>query len=227
MPIINMVYKKKKWWKPWANTIAYYPLESDTNDYSWNWHNLSNWTVPTFTTSWSLSYATWSAKAYSNGFAMATDKFTVCYRIKITNTSQTGKWTFSLTWDWSFWKEFWWLYGTNYNPKLNMYIECIAPNWQMYWINPTADTWYNFCLSYDRTASTPYCKVYVNWAYINWTTTSTVSWTNVQVNLFWVGTGTNSASANCSFSNFIIENRPRAAQEILDYYNITKWNYGL
>jgi hypothetical protein len=29
-------------WKPWANTLAYYPLETDTKDYSWNNRNLTN-----------------------------------------------------------------------------------------------------------------------------------------------------------------------------------------
>ena len=26
-------------WQPWVNTVAYYPLESDANDYSWNGYN--------------------------------------------------------------------------------------------------------------------------------------------------------------------------------------------
>ena len=34
------------WRKPWVNTIAYYKLETNANDFSWNWFNLSqSWTV--------------------------------------------------------------------------------------------------------------------------------------------------------------------------------------
>lgn len=55
MPIINMVYKKKKWWKPWANTIFYYNIDyTDDNstlyDKSGNWYDLTWNKTPTYTT---------------------------------------------------------------------------------------------------------------------------------------------------------------------------------
>lgn len=34
----------ESWWKPNANTLAYYPLDWSLNDESWNWLNLtSSW----------------------------------------------------------------------------------------------------------------------------------------------------------------------------------------
>lgn len=56
MPIINMVYKKKKWWKPWANTLLYLPLESNITDQSWNSRSTSATNV-SFTTVWWLASA--------------------------------------------------------------------------------------------------------------------------------------------------------------------------
>jgi len=58
MPIINMVYKKKKGWKPWANTIAYYPLKENSNDLSWNWNN---------GTDTNITYSDWKAVFNSSG----------------------------------------------------------------------------------------------------------------------------------------------------------------
>lgn len=34
-------FHKKLTWQPWANTVAYYPLEDDYNDHSWNNRNPS------------------------------------------------------------------------------------------------------------------------------------------------------------------------------------------
>ena len=44
MPIINIVYEEHKWWKPWANTIAYYKFDWNLNDSSGNNRNLSMYT---------------------------------------------------------------------------------------------------------------------------------------------------------------------------------------
>lgn len=33
------IYMWREWWTPWANTIAYYPLNGNALDYSWNWYN--------------------------------------------------------------------------------------------------------------------------------------------------------------------------------------------
>lgn len=41
---------RPSWWQPWTNTIAYYKLESDLNDYSGNEHNLTPASNVTFST---------------------------------------------------------------------------------------------------------------------------------------------------------------------------------
>lgn len=56
------------WWKPNANTIAYYPLEINTNDYSWNSRNATQvWSSITFTTStdgYKCANFTWDSNSY-------------------------------------------------------------------------------------------------------------------------------------------------------------------
>jgi hypothetical protein len=55
MTILNMVYYKvDSGWKPWANTIAYYPLETNGNEASWK--------------SWIDMITTWLS--FSGGFAI-------------------------------------------------------------------------------------------------------------------------------------------------------------
>lgn len=55
MSIFNMVYgKKQNEWKPWPNTIAYYPLVTDGKEWSWK--------------SWIDMTATWLS--FSDGFAV-------------------------------------------------------------------------------------------------------------------------------------------------------------
>ena len=42
----------EQWWQPWANTIAYYPLETDYNDHSWNHRDpIQIWSSVSLTTS--------------------------------------------------------------------------------------------------------------------------------------------------------------------------------
>jgi hypothetical protein len=58
MPIINMVYKKKKGWKPWANTVMYYPFKDDQLDKVWNSSLSVTWTKQSlwynFAKSWEM-----------------------------------------------------------------------------------------------------------------------------------------------------------------------------
>ena len=56
------VYIYKDWeWEPWSNTIAYYPLESNGNDFSWNSRNGTEYNMTYTTKDWILcAYFNWS-----------------------------------------------------------------------------------------------------------------------------------------------------------------------
>jgi hypothetical protein len=76
-------------WKPWANTIAYYPLEINTNDYSWNSRNATQvWSSVTFTTStdgYKCANFTWDTNSYIrygsqwSSLQFGTTDITVCF----------------------------------------------------------------------------------------------------------------------------------------------------
>jgi len=87
MPIINMVYKKKKGWKPWANTIAYYKFDWNLNDSSGNNHNFSgtNMTVTYWTLSWWAKYIHFPNWAWANTqswMPYSTSSYTINFWVK-------------------------------------------------------------------------------------------------------------------------------------------------
>ena len=59
---------------PWANTVGYYPLNTDFDDYSWNSRNLTN-TNATITTLGGVSCAYYWGNAYSTytGYSLIRD----------------------------------------------------------------------------------------------------------------------------------------------------------
>lgn len=220
MAIFNSVFGGELARKPWANTVAYYPLAWDTNDYSWNNHHLSNWTQPTFTTSWDLTYwvSSWSARPYTNSFSMTSTVQTVVFWIMIT-VSQTSRWIFNLRWDNSWAKEHWWIYWTNYNPALCFYPAFAA--WNYKGVTPDINKRYNVWAVFNVDDWTT--KVYVNWEY-KWVDSRWLAiWSNLVISLFW--SSNNNDNCNCAYSNFIVESWERTADKFTKYYNQTKWLY--
>lgn len=51
------------WWKPTSDVIAYYPLETDVNDYNWNYNLTNSWT--TFTTLNGVKCANFTSNVYA------------------------------------------------------------------------------------------------------------------------------------------------------------------
>lgn len=221
MPIINMVYKKKKWWKPWANTIAYYPLTSETtvNDMSGNWHNLTaswtqdfwvhwwvdsvsfNWTQ-TLTASWLLPWTATQELTINQRFYIVSIPSDVDGKIWWTEKSSNSayaKWT---TPEWM-WLNMW-------SSELYTWVQ---PIWKWVFSSQSIKDWYaNWTILWDG---------------INYSQTSTgaVNLNNIGTN-FTLGNSSN-RRLSCYVSNVIIENKARTAQEIANYYNLTKSNYGL
>ena len=211
------VYPK---WKPWANTIAYYKLESDANDYSWNSKNMSNsWVTFNeyswvncwyFNGSWYLSRS-WSLFTWSSDFTVSAwikpDWNWVSGKGRVIYTNGTASWTriFTMwlkpisTWNLMVW---WWSNDrdTSYIPAVNSWTHCVM-----------AHSWWTI-------------KVYCNWSLIY---TGSVSF-NISNNISSIWRQVNGSDYFYWYlSNIIIENNQRTAQEVADYYNQTKWNYGL
>ena len=209
-------------WKPWANTIAYYPLTDDFNDYSWNSYNLTNNSTQLTTLDWvkcvdmNNSYCTAS-------FAVTSLPYTiVCWNKAKTNWWNKAlaiQWQYSGSWGWS-WVMIWEWSGTNYiwvrygnatdqNGGISPYA--IDTNWHLYIV----------------TFNTDWCYVYADWQQV-WNpkqsltnsvlnTTPFRIWANYEWTVLWNG----------YMGITIIEDKVRTAQEISDYYNQTKSLYGI
>lgn len=202
------------WWQPWPNTLAYYKLEEDLNDYSWNNRNLSMW-------GWSYSYSTLTSgkkycvtnvNAYTSPLSMPFDKnaYTMSGWFYITTKSSNGAiyievvvWSqgrprFFITWSgdisWICWID-------------NTWVSRVS--WQWYYVVATHENW---------TA-----KCYVNGNLV-WTRSFTWSWTSWN---FYINPSNANYRAGWWVSEIIIENKTRTQQEISDYYDQTKWNYWL
>lgn len=214
MPIINMVYKKKKWWKPWANTIAYYPLTTDVNDYSWNGNNMTNnwivfWTYNGVKCAYlnNSSYATksWSLFTWNPTFTVS-----IWFNNIARNDGETPRAFGSSE-------------GTN---SFILWISNTRILYTWWWSNDrntgytiTANTWYNVVFAYSWWSGT----VYVNWASVySWTrsptiwNTSTLIWDNHTLTAKWYW----------YLSDAIFENKKWSADEVSKYYESTKSIYG-
>ena len=210
---------RPSWWQPWVNTIAYYPLTSTTttSDESGNWHTLYNNSVQFGTYNWvDCANCNWSAYLYrSESLFTWNQDFTVNFWFRRTG-SYSSNWNIMTV-------------GKRNNP--NCWISWIKPQtWTLYngWWSNDRDTWYlvpqdarlNIVYSYSNNN----ISIYVNWVsyYNGWVSygiktgyTAIWCWVNYENPVIW------------NFSNVIFENVWWIAQEVADYYNQTKANYGL
>ena len=214
------------WWQPGANTLCYYPLNWDLNDYSGNNRNLT-WSWVTYT-----SWGPWQVGVFENWwYAYYTNQslfnisYPFTYSFYVQADSIPTKNTMAIT-----------ICNANniasYDKSAGFALDSCTwynyyNNWYYYvrWWTPIANTWYHVVYTFDGSKQ----KLYLNW---------TLVWEN---NCSWSYTGFSNASImlahqhssggdlpfNGKLSNVIIEDRARTAQEVLDYYNQTKSLYGI
>lgn len=213
---------------PGENTVAYYPLNStDTlSDKSWNSYDLTNsWSVAFWIQQWvdCAWFTSWGSSSWSRWLYRTSDTII---------TPQSTDLTFHV-----------WLYKWSetmyYNPRIigryNSSIFTYASRSKIstadsttYGITPVEWAWFLFSCVYKYSDKT--WDYYLNGAYQNTQTNSTpASYSNA-----WIVLGTRDGlwtwywdKWSWWMSNIIIENKVRTAQEISNYYNSTKSNYGL
>lgn len=206
------------WWQPWANTIAYYPLTSETTttDKKWNYNLTNSWNITFGINQWvncaSFNY-NWNLTV-SNFYNLSQWDYTVSIR------------AYKLTQQWS-WDRYvycigdrstrWWTSAIEYdNSRLRfaMWYDDIDAS-----VNPWNQR-VNVLITYVKSSKTQ--AIYVNWEQ-KWTRTATYTHTLPDLTLYIWWPSTNLWTGY--LSNVIIENKTRTSQEIADYYNLTKWNY--
>ena len=220
-----MVYKKKKWWKPWADTIAYYPLTSITQTTDQSWNNLNgtvSWTITFWTNLWvdCASFNWWSnyiVVPYNS--RMNTNTFTLSVWLTKSNASDWNKWAISR---WNF-NNHWWDFAlcnyVNTNGGTFMINDGHSSAFTMFdWTNK----WVNVILTYNWSVG----EAYVNSnKVLTYNKTFDMSSLTTRFNIWWYYNSNYCWQWN--ISEIIRENKIWTAQEISDYYNQTKWNYGL
>jgi len=214
----NAYIGEYKGWKPWANTVAYYPLTDDFNDHKWTWtaYNLTNswWSITTY--GWvKCAYYSWSTSVYSQNTSISfwTTRTIVFWGYLLNTGTAPVVWT--------------WIYSYNsLSTRVVWYggSKSSISNYQNYWLNGTSNVywkWVNIVWISDWSKM----ELYVNWQLeASWSNTL-YAWS--QLKIWWRLWGSWSEHFTWYVNEIILEDKARTAQEVQDYYNQTKSNYWL
>jgi hypothetical protein len=208
------------WWQPWVNTLLYFPLVSDAVDTVNNVTLTSYWTT-NYTEVWWVTSAEFTKSNYLYNDSVnvipqwdVAKTFSVWAYIKWHNSS----WTAMLSvWGAGAWETFWlWQYENNNDIVMSRSYSTSNR------YTPTLNTWINFVMTYDNSIWT----LYVNWqSQVTWNTTAPTSWNSFRISQHIWQTGALIYTFYWNLSNVILEDKERTAQEVSDYYDLTKWNY--
>ena len=216
------VYPK---WAVNSNTVAYYPLDTDFNDYSWNW-----WNMTTKAGSPSITTLNGVKCCYFNG---SSDIGNNDLHSSVIGTTFTICWWINITWtEVALFTD----YYQPWNTWLNIFTsvtETILGLWKGNSQTQTSDnystlqnTWVFTCGTYSNQT----VKIYKNWNITK--TANNVSYSTDNNGYARIGWWNNRTSwtwerwfSNGYVSGLIIENRARTDQDVADYYNQTKATY--
>lgn len=220
MPILNMIYWATWWgggWQPWANTLVYLPFTEDLLDHSWNWVTFTQWWT-------NLSIVNWVADfdggyLYKNAsYWLSSLPATVSIWIYPTQLSST--WETSIINSHIYQGGYnWWWSILNNNRQIS--LECLPWN-TIFTSSIDLNKWHYLTYVLKSSGS----DLYLNGQKIG----TTNSWLALRDRLA-IGTAWWTSSDfwvhlfNWKMSQIIIEDKSRTAQEIADYYNLTKWDY--
>lgn len=219
-------------WKPDANTIWYYKLEWNVNDYSWNNRNLTNSWI-TFTTSWSLTVAklsSWSNAYYQNN-TLFNKSYPFTYSAYI-NADSIPSWyydTKEINTNLIVWIQNWtdlWTHDKDLCVWLSNKAIWYNYPWEAKYVSWwTISTWtrYNLTLTYDWSNM----KLYVN-ATLVWTVACAYSYTwytNARLTIWKSWTTRWSSWFKWKISKVVVENKARTQTEIQNFVNKTKSKY--
>lgn len=202
-------------WRPWENTIAYIPMRDDIIEKSGN-SSFTNYSVTNTTIN---GIKCW----YFNGSARLETNIP-----SFSNVNHTFNLWYKRNW-WSFawflssnpcgvyaWEVFWY----NNNNQL-VYENYPSSSWfrSIVWTVSTQSDWHNLCFSWGN--------IYCDWVLL--ASNSGSFGGNYNFTIWWHTTWSSCTRQFITWymSELIIESVVRTAQEIANYYNQTKSNYGL
>lgn len=210
-------------WTPWSNTVAYFPLTSDLVDVvTWNWPTATSGTITFTTKDWvpCAFCGSWNIQVSYNNRNWSTWNNPLTWHMWCNKNSYSHEWqVMASTWYWSWTRAI--SYWFHYNKFWTWWWDndadhCDALIWQ----------WALYSWTYDWTT----VKAYLNWQLVN-TVSRTYNWdANNYASLFSQVIQTETAlddSVDWYVREVIMEDIVWTAEEILDYYNYTKWDYWL
>lgn len=202
-----------QWWQPWVDNIVYFALDNNLTDYT-NTYTLTptsasiinfNWVKCLDCTSW---YASWTIATLPQWASARTNMFWVYLNAKGTVI-------------------YW--YGTSSYPY-RRYDWCFTDNTYLLWQCSgysigtnlfSMSARHHVALARDSSNN---MKIYFDGTLVKtWNVTFNTTWTNIALGADVGGT----SPLNWYLSNFIIEGKERTAQEVADYYDLTKSLYGI
>ena len=217
------------WWKPWANTIAYYPLNWDANDYSWNSRNLTATDI-TYNTlsSWlKVAYLNWSSSyAIINNQSISMSECTLNIWIKRWQISNSETW-----WSIWYWGDAAYRISPNSSTEWNLWHLLYANWWVFQWTNNTWIRNWEWA-NYVSVTTSSGNKFYVNGqevalSYSRWNSSIGFGTRNFNNIVIWKHPTISADRTKWEASNWIIEDKARTAEEVAKYYNLTKAKYWL
>lgn len=225
-------YVAEQEWQPGENTVAYYPLNWDFNDYSGNNRNLTNSWV-TFVSWWPwqvASFASWNNAYYQNN-SLFNNGNAFTYSVWVNATSIPSWYYYSvhpytaiIVWiqDWD----------TTTSHCKDLWL-CLSDKaiWVVSWAQDYMNggsistwTWYNIIFTYDGNWNKTLTVNGVEVA-TETITTFTPWYSNARITLSKSASAYQTQPFVWSLSDVIIESVARSQQDKTDYYNVTKWIY--
>ena len=228
MPIVNVMKETElknayigEYRVPGVNTVAYYKFDKNLNDSSGNNYN------PTNNSNVSIATLDGLKCAYFNSWYITYPDI---------HTTFNSSFTFSMWIQISSWNK---IFISEWQPGYSKLfaVQRVDDVWELlkvWFYSNDLSARQNFSQWWEHWAFTIDWSSHYGVIYFNWTQKATKNyrapnvqswpfyvWTNAEVpwNSGWVSTW--------YMSEFIIENKARTAQEVTDYYNSTKSDYGL
>lgn len=219
-------------WKPWANTIAYFPLENNSNECSWKTVTSSD-SIVSYSTLWGVKCANvssnWGITCTTSIFDWSSSytEQTISFRLYQNALPWwTSRWAFE--WEKQSYYSFYFLCRSN-----NVYRYEWVNAWATVDVSiPSSDiwTWVYFTLVNSSSWKYMYKNGVLIWSW-TWSSRPRGSWpysyeqTNkILCSRSWLNDW---QSLNWWLRELIFEKKCRTSQEIQDYYNLTKSTYGL
>lgn len=207
----------KESFTPWANTIYYFPLDTDATDHSWHWYTLSNtWTATTLWRNFTSSVTT-----SPSGSTISNAKFRMMW-IKINNVWYQSQKTNSATMNVDDWFNLVLMSGW-VGQSRPITISYYYQSWSSYattdW-QPNLTTWNWYCIAFQNewTEAVAYCN-WVRHVMATWKTG--YSWGNQWI----LKKESTTTWMSVDISEIILESATRTQSQIVNYFNDTKSMY--